>query len=53
MQEQRLVDTVLPGDAEENELPRVRSTNLCISILSGLWRDSLSYTNIRKYRNIG
>lgn len=36
MKEQRLVNTLLPSGVEEDESPRVRDTDLCIPILSGL-----------------
>lgn len=36
MKEQRLVNTLLPSGAGEDESPRVRDIDLCIPILSGL-----------------
>ena len=42
MKDQRLVNTFLTGGAEEDELPRVRNTFLCIPMLSGMRRYSLN-----------
>ena len=42
MKDQRLVNTFLAGGAEEDELPRVRNTFLCIPMLSGMRRYSLN-----------
>lgn len=51
MKDQRLIDTIWPGGAEDYELSRARHTFLNIPILNEVWWDSLAYIVI--YRNAG